>query len=321
MIKIAFTMIHYPVAMGRYFLEALLRRKDVEVWSAGPFSGRNIPWSDGSGSIGMVMPPAYIRKPDYPLPMSARPFLSYRILEQNAPWKPDLWLEVNANLFPVDVPKGAPYAVVGTDPHVLNPHYDTLRPLADKFFCMQQPYMKNGDVWLPYAYDPVFHSQTTIPYGLREYDASLIGLQYGQRTVFFNKLKQMGHNVYFTIGQAYEDAKKIYHNTRVGFNYSSLQDTTARVFEIMGFGICPLLNNVPDLLEMFVEDEHYLGFSTPEMAIEKFKWAIDNPDKADEMGFAARRAVEPHTWDARAQSILEEMGLVERKGNQNGTSK
>ena len=69
---------------------------------------------------------------------------------------------------------------------------------------------------------------------------------------------------------------------------------------------------------MFVEDEHYLGFSTPEMAIEKFKWAMDNPKKADEMGFVARRAVKEHTWDARVQSILEEMGLVERKGNRNG---
>lgn len=303
--KIAFNMIHYPVAMGRYILDALLRRDDVEVWTVGPFSGQNIPWKGG-----MTLPENYVLTPDLPLPIQQQEAMSYSAIEERAPWKPDLWLEANAGLKTVDRPKEGLYAVVGTDPHVLGSLYDSIRPRADKFFCMQKPYMRPNDIWLPYAYDPIYHSTTPIEWADRKYDCALIGLHYESRVKFFQQLKVAGFSTFFDIGLAYYDAATVYHDTRVGLNYSSLQDTTARVFELMGFGIVPLLNRVPDLMEMFKEDEHFLGFSTPGEAIQKFKWALDNPADAQRIANNANDAVQPHTWDARAQTILEECGLL-----------
>lgn len=304
-IKIVFTMIHYPVAMGRYIWEAFLRREDVEIFSAGPYSVDNIPWKGG-----MKLPKSYLLPPDLPMPFIGTPSVNYSYLEKKLPWKPDLFLEVNGGLQSPESPVSAPYAVVGTDPHVLN--YDNVRVRANKFFCMQKPYMKSTDVWLPYAYDPIYHSKTPVPWEEREYDCSLIGLQYPGRIAFFNELQNKGHNVYFDIGKAYHDAREIYHKTKVGFNLSGhgKKDTTARVFELMGFGIVPLLNRVPDLMEMFEENIHYVGFSSVTEAIEKWHWIMDNQEKAQEIAEAGNQAVKPHTWDARAETILKEMDLL-----------
>ena len=244
MIKVAFTTIFYPVAMGRYFLEALLRREDVEVWTAGPFTGRTIPWRGG-----MMLPLEYVYTPNHSLPIANPPTINYQMLENICPWQPDLWLEVNAGLVVNAPPTNAPYAIVGTDPHVLD--YSKERARASRFFCMQKPYMKDGDKWLPYAYDPVYHANTPYSWTEREYDLSLIGLQYSQRTNFFRDVKTLGYATYYDIGKAYGDARDIYHKTRVGLNLSSRKDTTARVYELMAFGIVPLLNRTPDLMEIF----------------------------------------------------------------------
>lgn len=300
--KIAFTMIHYPVAMGRYFLEALLRRSDVEVWTAGPFTGRYIPWGGG-----MHLPPNYVRPPDFPMPCTAgAPPMSYEVVESKCPFKPDLWLEVNAGLMPVGRPSGL-YAVVGTDPHVLN--YDRVRREADHFFCMQRPYMKAGDYWLPYAHDTVFHSPSPKKVVDRTYDAALIGLPYERRTRLVERLRGQGRSVFYDLGPAYEDARNVYHNTKIGLNWSSLQDTTARVYELMGMATVPVLNRVPDLMELFVDGEHFLGFDNENEAVAQVAWALDNPDEAELLARRAANAVEEHTWAHRVNTILETVGL------------
>jgi glycosyltransferase involved in cell wall biosynthesis len=304
MIKIAFTSIFYPVFMGRYILEALLRRKDCQVWTAGPFSGRWIPWNGG-----MNLPQEYVYSPDLVMPL-AKMQLPYSFVENQCPFEPDIWIEVNSTLNGIGRPtkgKGT-YAIVGTDPHVIN--YDHHRAKADLFFCMQKPYMKPGDHWLPYGYDPVWHSQTTIPAAERDYDAALLGLHYETRNALVARLRSMGLKVCYQLGPAYDDAKKIYHESRVGLNWSSKQDTTARVFELMAFGIAPVLNRVPDLMLLFQEGEHFQGFESLDDAVRKIEILARNPEMCDELGRNARLAVQPHSWDARVHQILEVAGLV-----------
>src|SRR4030067_637121 len=94
-IRVAFTSIFYPLFMGRYLLGALLRRKDVEVWTAGPFTGRWIPWNGG-----MYLPESYVFTPNLPLPAGTPAGLSYPQVESAdaMPWQPDLWLEVSSTL-------------------------------------------------------------------------------------------------------------------------------------------------------------------------------------------------------------------------------
>jgi len=303
MIKVAFTSIFYPVFMGRYILEAFLRRSDCEVWTAGPYTGRWIPWAGG-----MNLPETYLHTPNLPLAAGTPSQIAYPILENKCPFEPDLWIEVNSTLKVIKRPTTGKYIIVGTDPHVLD--YTAERNRADTFYCMQRPYMKPGDLWLPYAYDPIWHAQTTIPAAERSHDAALLGLPYTERNELVARLRSKGLKVFYELGPSYNDARDIYHNTRVGLNWSSLLDTTARVFELMAFGICPVLNRVPDLMEMFVENEHFLGFANLEEGANKAESAAKDPEMCDAMGAKAREAVRPHTWDARAKQILEDAGFV-----------
>jgi len=297
--RVGFSMIHYPVAMGRYILDALLQREDVEVWSVGPFTDTWIPWGGG-----MVLPQSYVLRPDLPFPHHAHSIIDYNFVKVHQPHEFDLWIEVNSDLKTTGRPD-CPYSIVGTDPHVLSPLYDAVRPRADKFFCMQKNYMRPGDIWLPYAHDPLrYHQPTTIPWKDREYDITLIGLQYPKRQRFFKQMQAEGFSARSEIGIAYDDVKAIYHNTRIGFNWASLQDTCARVFEVMGFGLVPLLSRVPDQAELFEEGAHFYGFDTHEEAIEKAKWILAHPAEAHIVAQAAHEEVQKHTWERRASQIL-----------------
>jgi glycosyltransferase involved in cell wall biosynthesis len=303
-IRVGFSTIWYPVAMGRYIFEALRRRSDVELYTAGPYSGRWIPWGGGTG---MHLPMSYVHRPDLPMSIGPRPEMMYALVEKSMPWQADVWIEANAGLTTYGRPS-CKYIVVGTDPHVLD--YAKAREKADLFFGMQKPYLKPGDRWLPYGYDPVWHSPTAIPFAEREYDAALLGLHYPNRNLLVDHLRRLGKKVAYELGPAYDDAKRIYHSTRVGLNWSSMQDTTARVFEVMAFGIAPVLNRVPDLAEMFQEGRDFLSFTTEGEACANVVWLLDHPKEASELGERARLAVAPHTWDARVDQLLREARVL-----------
>ena len=160
------------------------------------------------------------------------------------------------------------------------------------------------------AYSKRWHTKTEIPAKDREYAASLIGLQYPNRNKLMDVLRARDYNVFYKLGLAYGDAREIYHNSVCGLNWSSLQDTTARCYELMAFGIVPILNRVPDLLTMFTSGQDYLGFTTLNEAAEHVERAYKDRDWADQIGEQARKSVEPHHYEARIKTILQETGIV-----------
>lgn len=316
-LKVIITGIWYPVAICRYLWEALLSYPNIETWCAGPYAGREIPWANKENPRGMNLPQKYVLKPDHPTPMTQPPMVSYAMLEKHKPWEPDLWLEVNAGLQAIGKPISAPLAVVATDPHVLN--YTGARERADYFFNMQTPYMKSGDIWLPYAYSPKWHAQTDKPIREREWDAALIGLQYPNRINLVNRLRQpnnhlhregAGFKVFSKLGPSYDDAREIYHNTKIGLNWSSLQDTTARCYELMAFGIPAVMNRVPDLMKLFKDRRDFLGFDSEDEAVAIIHELLNDMDWAEEVGKQGRKAVEEHTWEARIKTIIQETGVI-----------
>ncbi len=87
-IKIVVSGLFFPITMMGYFIRALERRNDVELITAGPYTGTWIPW-DG----GMYIPSKHVYMPTIPLPAAAAQIKPSppTYIESQLPWKPDLW--------------------------------------------------------------------------------------------------------------------------------------------------------------------------------------------------------------------------------------
>lgn len=301
-LKVLFSYIVYPLAMGTYFKRALQRRQDIDLKVVGPYSGAFIPWLGG-----MTLPVKYAIPPDVPLPY---PPLSnevnYGIVKaQLGDWKPDLVLTADAGIHWREKPGDGVVAHIATDPHVLD--YSLPRSYSDKFFNMQKVYSQPGDIWLPYAYDPTVFYYT--PDRAPDYDAALVGMPYPQRIEWVEALRRNGVTVLFENGPVFDEARALYERVSIGLNWASLNDLNARVFELMAMGLCPVINRVADLPELFKEDIDYLGFSSMDEAVEKVLWAKKHKETADIIGYAAHKDVKEHTYDARIGQILQECGF------------
>jgi hypothetical protein len=300
--KVVLSGLYYPLAMLRYFEFALKRRDDVELFTVGPWFGSWIPWKGG-----INLPDKYAFPIDMPIPQSNN-WINAGIILPQLPWEPDLWLQVDAG-FCMQVPRGKfPVAIVGTDPHVLN--YNQQRQICDHFFCMQTVYSKTGDQYLPYAYDPIWHAPLE-RIGSYEYDFCLVGLVYEHRQQLVDQLRARGYRVYCDTGPVYDQVRELYSKSRVGLNWSSLDDTNARAFELMAMGIPAVMNETTDMKSIFRRDNMpFMEFRDLGGALRACE-ELANANDAQMASLAAEQqlVVKPHTWDARIQTIFDVVGL------------
>jgi len=290
--KVVLSGIFYPMAILRYFEGALKRRNDIELFTVGPYTGMNIPWNGG-----MDLLPKYAKPPDLPLQMTQA--VPIRFIENQVPFEPDAWIQIDAGFHMTDRPRNGKNIIVGTDPHCLN--YDYQRKVSDTFYCMQTPYMQDGDNHLPYAYDPVWHASEEQP---RNYDVVLCGLHYDNRNQLVDALRGRGVNVYYDLGPVFDEARALYNQAPIGFNWSSLQDLTARVFELTAMRRLAVVNRVPDLAIFFEDGKDLVVFDNLTDAVDKITYYLANEDEAEKIAAQGRKTVIPHSWDARIDTIL-----------------
>ena len=296
----------YPMTMLHWFWRAFERRNDIELFVTGPFFGSSIPWNNG-----MTLPQRYVKQPDLPLPQqSARMNVGSTIVEVQMPEhmrNPDLWIQIDAGWHFNNRPEAGIVALVETDPHVLKSHYQCPKGYSDFVFSMQTPYIESGEFYLPYGYDPEIHQPN--PEVEKEYDACLIGLHYNSRSALVSSLQNKGYKVYYSIGEIYDEYRRIYNASKIALSWSSKEDLCARNWEALAMKNLLVANRVPDMSTFFVDGQHYLGFDTLEEAVSKVEWALKNPEEANKIASAGHRKVKHHTWDARVQQLLETMRL------------
>jgi hypothetical protein len=287
--------IYYPLAILRYFESALRRRDDINLITVGPYSGNMIPWNNW-----MTLLNKYAIPPTITLPTGT---LSVPIsfVENQLPQDPDLWIQIDAGFYLEGRPQNGKNCIVATDPHVLN--YDKQRALADTFYCMQDCYKKPGDEYLPYAYDPIWHAPEEQE---RLFDVCLLGLHYANRNLLVDRLMQNGVKVYYHLGDVFDEARAIYNQAPIGINWSSKDDLTARVFELLGMRRLAVVNTVPDLPKFFRDGKDLVTFTGLEEATEKILHYLANEDQLEDIAEQGHKTVKPHTWDARIEQILDE---------------
>jgi hypothetical protein len=300
--KIALVGIYYPLAMLRYFENALKRRDDIELVTVGPYTGMWIPWNGG-----MNVAAKYDKAPDFPLPQRAIGMgrINPQVFQSSPEFADvDLWLEIDAGFYLYPRPTTGIVAHVATDPHCLN--YTEQRKLADHFFCMQTPYMEQGDRYLPYAHDREIHYHMNIE---KEYDACLIGLMYEHRWQLIQRLREQGLEVHHGLGPIFDEYRELCNKSKIGLNWSSLLDTNARCFELAAMGVPAVMNRTPDLNKFLTDGIDYLGFDTLDEAVKQTLTLYEDEDLRKELAWNAKMAIAPHTYDARIQEILDVCGI------------
>ena len=298
--KILCSQVFYPISIGRYLIEALQERQDVELKTVGPAWGNQIPWNGGMNVL-----QKYAFNPDIPLPKNINNIPMSFVESRLGDWKPDVVLQVDAGFHMIGRPVHGYNVQVLSDPHCLMGFYDQVRPYFDLVWNMQTPYMKPDHEYLMYAYsDKWFYPEETP----KVYDACLIGLHYHQRDRLVKALRDQGLNVYYDIGPAFDEYRQIYNQSKVAISWSSLLDTPMRVYEAMGMQIPLVANRTPDLMNQFKEGLDFRGFDTLEEAVQTVMFFVNNQADADRIarnGFLTAKF--EYTWKERVGEMIDQL--------------
>lgn len=289
----------FPITMMHYFWRALEKRDDINLHVIGPFFGNWIPWN-----YGMTLPQKYVKYPDFPLSpdLGHQHSVPFAFAKVGMDYRPDVWIQFDADWHFSDRPDADMVVLVKTDPHCVD--YSVPEKYSDYSFCMQTPYMKPKDHYLPYAYDPEIHHPQDEE---KIYDVCLVGLQYQHRVDVLNRLRSHGLRIFAEIGHIYDEYRKINNQSEIGFNWSSLMDMNARCWELAAMGICAVENTVPDMQTFLVPGEHYIEFNDANDAEKQIVLALADPERRSEIGHAAYRKITSgkNTYSDRIQQILE----------------
>jgi len=294
-INVVVSAMWYPVTMAMWFTRALARRKDVNLYRVGHFTGTWIPWGGG-----MHLPIKYMDVPDIIIPPSPSNSVKPDFLKGKLP-EIDLWIEADAGWHFSSRPPCKVHALIKTDPHVLSEQYKSIENRVDISFGMQRAYLQPNDYYLPYAYDPTVHYPMYIE---KEYDACLIGLMYDHRNRLIQLLKEQGLNVYYDLGKVFDEYRVLYNKSKVALSWSSLNDTPARCFEGMAMGLPLVCNITPEMRELFEPEIDFLSFSTASEGRDRVIELLNDNLFASQIAKSGYDKVKPHTWDSRVETIL-----------------
>jgi len=297
-------------AASEYFVRALKRRSDVELKTVGSYHGLDMSvWGNGISN----MPNDYDFKPDIclpPLPIGDSNIPVQMVENLLGGFQPDLWLTVDSGIRMVGKPKNGINTVFYTDPHTgLVEFYRRTQEQYDYRFNPQRQYVvSDNEYYIPYGADKEWNAP--LENVEKIYDCVLLGNYYPQRIELRDRLNGLGYKTLLKLGVAKKDAQIVHNQSKICLNLTSMKDLNARVFETMGCKVPLLTNRLEDLDNLFVENEHYFGYSTIDESIDKVKWILENYDKAlivAENGYDEVHRL--HLWDNRVQTIFDLIGV------------
>src|SRR5690606_8765019 len=268
--------IHYPVSSGRYMTEAF-RRLGHTAYHIGQETGRSI-W-------GMEVPQEYVWCQDAP---------------------PDEWLPDLCILMDTAYQwhhETVPTIVYTVDNHVRNVRQDGIAHyfLGHKIVSI----MSYTDVctWLPCGYDRTLFRASPIPYQVRQYDVLCLGVVYPQRYALIQQLIDAGLKVIWGCGLVFDGYATAYHNSRISLCQSINGDVAQRVFETSAMGCVVMSDKCPDF---DILQPQGIWLIEPDVSIvEQVRSILADPNVAQEHIEQSMEWAKPHTWNARAQVIID----------------
>lgn len=194
-------------------------------------------------------------------------------------------------------------------------------------FTMERTSATAGWRYLPAAYDPAVHRP--VPDVVEQDDVLLVGTLWRERISVLERVDWMGIRPRFIgtwvapptpdespIGQYYEEGcvansqtPSLYASTRIALNlhraHPAAESLNPRAYELAACGAFQLADSRAELNEVFGRNGSCaVATFTPETLGERIRHWLARPAERREMADAARRAVAPHTFDARVETLL-----------------
>lgn len=299
---------HYAVCSARYATDAFTRLGHT-VRHVGPAMGRNI-W-------GLTLPEQYVWEPD-------------DIVATERDFDADLYVVMDSDprlldsLKPEPPEYTKPVVIWGVDNHVRSyrrdwfdhyflAHRHTSVMEWEKQIASSGPtseyadvvwsYNSDGMTHVPCCYDPTLHTPSPIPYAEREYDVACLGVMYPVRANAVKVLQAAGLKVIWGSGLVFESYRDAYHNARISLCLSARVDVAQRVFETAAMGNVVMSDNCRDY--QILKPNGFYVLEPGEEYVDAVRSVLSDPDAAQEQIKESVAWVKPHTWDARAQQIVE----------------
>lgn len=291
MSRILLSYIGYPVGAGK-FLKKALRSMGHEVTHIGPDAKGYLPWQPQTDFS------AYADAPDIALPYPY-PQKVYETKDSFAEY--DLILQCDAGFYlkgdfkPIN-------AVWEIDNHVVP--YSNYVEFDIIFGAHSWGYDsdKKNFHWVPCAYSPSDHYE--MPNSEKPYDLVFLGCIYNHRFTILQSLKPYG-NIAAGMGVLGEEYNRVYNLSRIGFCQSLCGDLPMRVFENSAQGCMIFCDRQRDLDKLGLKEGiHYVGFSTPEEAVEKFKSLLAEPEWVKAIAKAGKVALKDETYQRRVETMF-----------------
>ena len=172
------------------------------------------------------------------------------------------------------------------------------------------PLYPTGTKWLPVAMEPTIHYHW--PFG-EDHDFVFIG-QYNNPSYNFRRrvVEELSKKFDGILTHCQiQDYPKFLSQAKIRLNVNPRMGDNppliiTRFYESMGIGFT--MNDYHTTLDdIATEGKHYVGFSTPEDAIEKMKFYLNNEEKRNKIGKEGRSfMLREHTWKHRLLAILED---------------
>lgn len=313
-LKILIACNHYPVASGRYVADAFRRLgHEVKTWGT---STQNNVW-------GISVDPKYnwvMNSAD--IDIATWPDL-FIVMDSD----PTVWKKTE------QINPQCPVIVYGVDNHVRVYENDVFdHQFLAHYHGPAYPVdpARKDHSWIPCASDPMF-TPSPIPWEKRGFDVACVGVMYPRRVELVNKLRAAGLSVFAETGLLYDEYRDAYWNARISLCVSAAGDVAQRVFETGRMGCAVLTDPLLDIMDEATNHDLGLqGYATYWSDDEAVTWAksmlLGEPafqvarggngvapealhEQTVTLGSGAAAAMAKscyaHTWDARAQVIVD----------------
>lgn len=182
-------------------------------------------------------------------------------------------------------------------------------------FCHQkravEEFKANGveAIWMPHAFEPKAYPKTVC---VPKYDVCFVGHINSQNRIdFLDRMFKEFPNFFFG-KRLFEDAAKVFSQSKVVLNVSIKDDVNMRVFETLGTGSFLLTNWLPTLGELFEDGTHLVTYRTFDEAVDKARYYLKNDSAREKIALAGyNEAMAKHTYRHRVEAMMKHSTQME----------